>query len=127
MVSWKIIQNLKVVVVILLVVLLIVVGLQFVILFVGLFVCVSVKCVEDFFQLQFEEKWKQWFEVCGDWNMGLLEVLISVLYDNFMYDLCVWFKLLGDDDDVWNYNQIKVLKMCQVEFECEYVEWKKCQ
>lgn len=42
--------------------------------------------------------------MCGDWNMGLLEVLISVLYDNFMYDLCVWFKLLGDDDDVWNYN-----------------------
>ncbi|MDI9695487.1 DUF2235 domain-containing protein [Burkholderia cenocepacia] len=126
-VSRKITQNPKAAAVISPAVLPIAAGLQSAIPFVGPLVRASAKRAEDFFQLQLEEKWKQWLEVRGDWNMGPPEAPISALYDNFMHDSRAWFKPLGDDDDVWNHNQIKALKTRQAEFEREHAEWKKRQ
>jgi hypothetical protein len=71
-----------------------------------------------------QEKWKQWLEVRDDWNMDAPEPAISALYDNYMHDSRAWFKPLGDDDDVWNYQQIKALKEKQAEFEREHAAWQ---
>lgn len=126
-VSRKITQNPKAAAVISPAVLPIAAGLQSAIPLVGPLVRASTKHAEDFFQLQLDEKWKQWLEVRGDWNMGPPEAPISALYDNFMHDSRAWFKPLGDDDDVWNHNQIKALKTRQAEFERQHAEWKKRQ
>ncbi|MCA8113414.1 T6SS phospholipase effector Tle1-like catalytic domain-containing protein [Burkholderia cepacia] len=124
-VSKKLTQNPKAAAVISPAVLPIVQGLQSALPLVGPVVRASAKRAEDFFQLQLDEKWQQWLEVRGDWNMGPPEAPISALYDNFMHDSRAWFKPLGDDDDVWNYNQIKALKTRQAEFEREHAAWQK--
>ncbi|RKF44507.1 DUF2235 domain-containing protein [Paraburkholderia fungorum] len=71
-----------------------------------------------------EEKWQQWLEVRTDWNMDAPEKPISALYDNYMHDSRAWFKPLGADDDVWNYEQIKALKDKQAAFERQHAAWQ---
>lgn len=70
------------------------------------------------------EKWQQWLEVRADWNMDAPEKPISALYDNYMHDSRAWFKPLGADDDVWNYEQIKALKDKQAAFERQHAAWQ---
>jgi hypothetical protein len=91
---------------------------------VGLPAAVLGASVKGTVEAQLQEKWQQWLEVRDDWNMGAPEDAIAALYDNYMHDSRAWFKPLGDDDDVWNYQQIKRLKDKQAAYEREHAAWE---